>query len=191
MLLRLGLFIFLALLVGGQTALASSPPRRAVLVTASRIDGNTLGGNSAGFAASIKADVAFDGDPTSGQPRTLLWKRNGVFWAGLELSSADNRTFELDYFGPLKTVKGDTNGTTLARFMRHWADARVISTQPGFNVAVPGGSVVFAFNRTGRLVGARLVGGRPIFAADARPTSCFYPDCRYDYSRYDRPPFLP
>ncbi len=188
---------FMATILAGAflaapAAQASEPPTRPVLITLSSIDGNVLRGNDAGFALRVKADHDYAADSRSGE--LLTWERHGIYWAGMTRNVIDGRTETVAYFGPFRTVKGDTNGARLAAFEKHWPGARVFSAGSGWNVQPRGSEVLFAFNLSGRLVGASLGWGEVMFPGtgvdvltinrDGRNV-CFYPECSWDSSPYE------
>lgn len=193
--LRLFLPIAIAagVVVGAPVASqASLPPAAPVLVTPNAIDGNVLGGNDAGFVLRIKADVSIPADLSHNVGPALIWKRHGVIWATLLRSTADNRTMDFDYFGRFRTRKGDTNGTPLAVFRSHWPGARVVRSGSSWNATIRGSKTEFGFNRSGKLVGVRLLGPQSMLTGGPLPLSeCFYPDCDWDGSPYDGSGFLP
>jgi hypothetical protein len=163
------------------SALASSPPRRLVAVTPTSIDGTRIGASSRGLYTT-KPDYRYRGR-TSGLFFLTWWRGRDAarIWAE-QMRTATGRTVQLGYWGPLRTPRGDRQGTTLASFQRRWPQARVVRAQnvlrpiKAWNAIIRSGGTVAVFTFDGR----RKLRGLLIAEGDRIQTNtCFLPpECR-------------
>jgi|SRR5665213_1572576 len=174
------------------TAAASVAPAKPIIVTLHAIDGQRLGVpiSARSFAGRIKPDLVVPTNNALGHGVLRVWKRANVTWGYTESSPvAPHFLLDVAYFGPFHTERGDTAGTPLAQFKKHWPGAKTYRAGTAWNVVPKGSDVLFAFNRSARLVGVRMgysftfMDGRNEQSGDYHNV-CYYPQCEFDSSPY-------